>query len=161
MTTLTGVHFREATSADVPAMAQCRLVDATDNGAIDPRMAAYFDGQHHPRQALAPRIGYVALRSDTVIGYVAGHLTTRNACSGEVQYLFVAPAYRRHGIGTALLRLLAEWFHAQGAQRVCVAVALDSPQEARPFFESLGASQLKKNWLAWQNIAVVLHGSES
>ena len=43
-------------------------------------MAAYFNGQHHPQQALLPRVGYVALAGDAVIGYIAGNRTTRHAC---------------------------------------------------------------------------------
>ena len=151
---MAAIHFREATTNDVTAMVKCRLADPTDGGAADPRMQAYFDRQHHPQLALLSRVGYVALDNNTVIGYIAGHRTTRNGCSGEVQYLFVAPAYRRQGIATALLRLLAEWFKAQGAQKVCVGVAADSPAEAQPFFESVGASPLKKHWYAWENIEI-------
>lgn len=148
MTSITGIQFREATTADVPAMELC--------GAADPRMAAYFERRHHPHQALLPRVGYVALSNDAVIGYIAGHRTTRNGCAGEVQYLFVAPAYRRQGVATALLRLLAKWFQAHAAPRVCVAIAADSPVEAQPFYESLGASSLKRNWYGWDDIADVL-----
>src|SRR5205814_2077970 len=113
------VHFRKATTADVAAMAHCRLADPA-GGPADPRMAAYFDGQHHPQMALLPRVGYVALVGDEVVGYIAGHRTTRHACAGELQYLYVASAYRRRGIASALLRLLAAWFREQGATRVCV-----------------------------------------
>jgi GNAT superfamily N-acetyltransferase len=119
-------------------------------------MAAYFDGQHHPQQALAPRVGYIAYRDNEVLGYIAGHCTTRNGCSGELQYMFVAPASRRRGVGAALLRLLAGWFHDQGATRVCVPIAADSPAEARPFCEALGAVPLQKNWYFWNDIAALL-----
>jgi len=156
MTSNPKIRFREASSADVPAIVQCRLADPTDNGAADPRMGAYFDGQHHPQQALAARVGYVAVRDSEVIGYVAGHRTTRNGCSGELQYMFVAPAHRRRGIGAALLRLIAGWFHDQGATRVCVPIAADSRPEARPFCEALGAIPLQKNWYFWKDIADIL-----
>ena len=119
-------------------------------------MTAYFDRRHHPQQALGPRVGYVAVDNQGLVGYIAGHRTTRNGCSGEVQYLFVGIAHRRRGIGTALVRLLAEWFQSQAAQHVCVPVAGDSPPEARPFFESLGARPLKKNWYAWEDVGIVL-----
>jgi GNAT superfamily N-acetyltransferase len=154
MASIEGVHFREATRADVAAMAQCRLSDPT-TGAADSRMAAYFDRQHHPQQALLPRVGYVALAGDAVIGYIAGHRTTRHSCAGEVQYLFVAPAYRRRGIAATLLRLLAGWFREQGATRVCVNVDTDSPA-AQPFYASLGASALNKYWYVWEDIGVIL-----
>jgi GNAT superfamily N-acetyltransferase len=154
MTSPENVGFRPATSADVAAIAQCRSTDP-DAGAADWRMAAYFDLKHHPRQALRSRAGYLAFEGDAVIGYIAGHRTTRYACAGEVQYLFVAPAYRRRGIAAALLRLLAAWFREQGASRVCVDLDADSPA-ARPFYVSLGASALNKRWYVWEDIGVVL-----
>jgi GNAT superfamily N-acetyltransferase len=123
-------------------------------GPADRRMAAYFSGEHHPQQALLPCVGYVALVGDVVIGYIAGHRTTRHGCTGEVQYLFVAPAYRRRGVATALLRLLADWFRKESAQRVCVCVDADSPA-AQPFYDSVGALSLKKYWRVWEDIGVL------
>jgi GNAT superfamily N-acetyltransferase len=152
------ITFRTATSADVPSMAECRLSDPYFEaaGQGDPRMAAYLDGHHHPQQALAARIAYVAVARGEVIGYIAGHLTTRHQCDGELQHLFVTPARRRRRIGTALLGLLAKWFHEQGARKICVAVANDSPAEARPFVEEVGAVPLKRHWHAWDDIGVVI-----
>ena len=122
------IVFRRATSADVPAMVRCRLNDAA-TGPADPRMAAYLDGEHQPQQALPPRAGYVALRGEQVVAYIAGHRTNRHGCQGELQYLYVAPGDRRRGLGTGLLRLLAEWFREQGVQKVCVGIANDSPTQ--------------------------------
>ena len=136
-------------------MTRCHLADPA-NPVADSRMAGYFAHQHHPQQALSARIGYVALINDAIVGYIAGHRTTRHGCAGEVQYLFVAPQYRRRGIATALLRLLAKWFYSQTAAKVCVALADDSPMEAKPFYESVGAAPLKPYWYAWEDIAAVL-----
>jgi GNAT superfamily N-acetyltransferase len=154
MTQIREVQFRVAASTDVAAMAHCRLSDPAA-GPADERMLAYFNGQHHPQQALLPRVGYVAHVAGSIVGYVAGHLTIRHACAGEVQYLFVAPAYRRRGVATSLLRLLAGWFREQRATKVCVCVDADSPA-ALPFYESLGASPFKKYWYAWKDIGVLL-----
>jgi hypothetical protein len=74
--------FPVATRTDVAAMGQRRLTDAAA-GPADSRMAAYFNGQHHPQQALLPRVGYVALAGNTVVGYIAGHRTARHACASE------------------------------------------------------------------------------
>ena len=155
MTSIDSVQFREATAADVPAMMLCHLTDPTSSAA-DPRMAVYLDGHHHPQKALPPRIAYVALVNGEVIGYIAGHRTTRHECAGEVQYLFVSPTFRRGGIATHLLRLLAAWFQSQGADKVCVGVADDSPPEAQPFYKSVGASAFKKYWYAWEDIGTLL-----
>jgi GNAT superfamily N-acetyltransferase len=148
------VHIREATSADVAAIAQCRSSDPAA-GPADWRMAGYFDGRHHPHRALPPRIGFVALDAGNVVSYIAGHLTTRFGYQGELQYLFVAPEYRRHGVATTLLRHLAAWFRDHDATRVCVDVNLDSPSAA-PFYERLGARSFKPHWWGWDDITVVL-----
>lgn len=154
MVALGDITLRQATSADVPAMAQCRLADRAA-GRVDPRMAAYLDGQHHPQQARPPRVGYVALSGAQIVAYIAGHHTKRHGCEGELQYFFVAPAYRRHGLGTALLRLLAAWFLEHGVHQVCVGIANDSPAEAKPFVEHHGAVPLKKHWYVWEDIGAV------
>jgi GNAT superfamily N-acetyltransferase len=115
-------------------------------------MAAYLDGEHHPQRALGPRMAFVAMMGGAVVGYAAAHLTTRHGCAGEVQYLFVNPGYRRRGIGSELLRRLADWLTAQGAHRVCVPLANDSPPEAKPFLQRAGASPVQRFWYGWDNI---------
>jgi GNAT superfamily N-acetyltransferase len=144
------IQYRVATIADAPQMASSRLAD-TAAGPADPRIAAYLAGQHHPQKALPPRIGYVALAGSRVVGYIAGHLTRRFDCEGEVQYLYVAPEYRRDGIASALLLELAGWFIQQKAFRVCVDVNPDSPA-ARPFYLHHGATALRPGWMVWEDI---------
>lgn len=151
------VSIRVATSSDIQAIAHCRANDPAA-GPPDSRMCAYLDGAHHPQHALLPRIGYVAAVDQTAVGYIAGHLTSRHGCEGEVQYLFVAPAMRRLGIGTELLRRMALWFQRHEARMVCVCLDADSPS-ARRFYTQTGASQLSENrplWFVWQDIAASL-----
>jgi GNAT superfamily N-acetyltransferase len=134
-------------------MSDTRLTDP----AVGPesRIAAYLDGVHHPQQALPARIAYVALLDDVVVGYIAGHLTRRFGCDGELQYLFVAPRHRRGGVAIELLRLLAGWFTEQGAAKVCVNADVDSPG-AVPFYTSRGATALNRHWYVWDDITSVL-----
>jgi GNAT superfamily N-acetyltransferase len=148
------VEYREATVADVPAMAFCRANDAVV-GPADGRMLAYFEGRHHPQLALAPRIGYVAVANEIVIGYVAGHETQRFNCRGEVQYLYVTSEYRRQGVGTALLKQLARWFQVRAATRVCVDVNAESPPAA-PFYLACGAERINAHWFVWPNVSSIL-----
>jgi GNAT superfamily N-acetyltransferase len=142
------VTYREATSIDVPAMEACRRGDP-EAGRADPRMEAYLDGLHHPGQALAPRVAFVAESDGQVAGYIAGHLTRRFKCRGELQYLYVAPVHRRTGVASSLVRLLAQWFLARRAHRVCVNAAND---RAEAFYHSVGAEDLKPHWLVWDDI---------
>jgi GNAT superfamily N-acetyltransferase len=142
--------YREALAADVPAMVQCRAADALD-GPADPRMAAYLTGAHHPQGALPPRAGFVAIVDGSIVGYIAGHLTERFGCQGELQYLYVTPAYRRSGVGRNLLRRLAAWFAGQQVLRVCVNVDAKSAG-ARPFYLKMAATDLRPHWMEWRDI---------
>ena len=144
------VEIREATIADVPAMVECRSADV-EAGPADARMAAYFEGRHHPQKARMERTGYVATVAGTVIGYCAGQLTTRFDCDGELQYLYVNPAWRRQRLAAALVRAMAGWFQTRGAVRVCV----NADDPAVEFYRRMGAQPLmpgKPHWWVWENI---------
>ena len=147
------VRYRAATSADVPAMERCRAADA-ESGPADARMAAYLEGRHHPQQARAARTALVALANDEVVGYIAGHATTRYGCAGELQYLYVVPGFRRRGVARELLRALAEWFEREGIGRVCVNADLESAG-AVPFYRAQGAAPLNEYWYVWEDIGEV------
>lgn len=153
------LEYRGASSADVPAMERCRAADA-ESGPADPRMAAYFDGRHHPQQALAARIGFIALDGPEVVGYIAAHATTRFGCTGEVQYLYVTPDYRGSGVGRQLLRCVAEWFQENGIARVCVNADVES-DGAVPFYTANGARALNTYWYVWDDIRVLAQGEVS
>ncbi|MFL5557173.1 MAG: GNAT family N-acetyltransferase [Gemmatimonadaceae bacterium] len=148
------ITYREAISADVPAMERCRDGD-TQAGPADARMAAYLDGKHHPQQALPPRTAFVALAGDDVVGYIAGHATERYGCAGEVQYLYVAPGYRRRRVAHNLLRSVARWFQTRDIRRVCVNANIES-LAAVAFYAAEGAVPLNKYWYIWEDIGVLL-----
>jgi GNAT superfamily N-acetyltransferase len=118
-------------------------------------MAAYLEGRHHPQQALAPRTAFVALAGDDIVGYIAAHVTNRYGCGGEVQYLYVVPRYRRHGVARALLRFVARWFQAQSIARVCVNADVESAG-AVAFYSAEGAAPLNKHWYLWEDFGIVL-----
>lgn len=62
--------------------------------------------------------------SDRLVGFIAGHLTRRYGCDGELQWVDVISEHRRIGVASELLCLLAEWFVGQKAFRICVNVEL-------------------------------------
>ena len=152
------IQIQRATVADASRMTECRSGDQ-EAGPADARMADYLDGRHHPQKALAGRAAFLATADGDVAGYIAGHLTRRFACEGELQYLYVAPAFRRSGIASMLLQELSRWFGEQGAARICVDVNDDSPG-ARPFYASLGAQPLRPHWMFWPNIQTTLSARE-
>ena len=148
------ISYRVASVLDVPAMLRIRETDH-ESGPGDERMISYLDGRHHPHKALAPRTVWIAETDTGVAGYVGGHLSRRFDCDGELQYLYVAPSYRRSGVAGVLVRHLARWFVEHGAQRICVNVNQESPG-ARPFYRSLGADDLQAHWMVWPDIKVVI-----
>jgi GNAT superfamily N-acetyltransferase len=46
---------------------------------------------------------YVAAEPEGFVGYVAGHLTRRYECDGELQWIDVRPEHRRIGFATQLM----------------------------------------------------------
>lgn len=149
------VHYREADQSDIPAMARIRAEGGWEGGAPEERMARYLAGEHHPQQALAPRVIHVALDGDAMVGFVAGHLTRRLGCDGELQWIFVSPEVRGSGVAGELVRRLAAWFVERGAARICI-----DPGDvaARRFYRRLGAGDLNQHWMVWEDIGVVLRG---
>lgn len=143
------IRYREATVADVPEIVRCRAGEPSF-GPADPRMALYLEGKHDPQHALPPRVIFVGLEGDSVIGYIGGHLTKRFGCDGELQYLYVIPRHRRSGNASAMLALLAGWFAEREASRICVDVGHAT---ARAFYTRHGATELSPHWLVWDDIA--------
>jgi ribosomal protein S18 acetylase RimI-like enzyme len=148
------VLYREADPSDIPTMARIRT-EGEGGGAPEDRMARYLAREHHPQQALMPRVIYVALEGDSLLGYAAGHLTRRYACDGELQWIYVVPERRGSGVASELLRQLASWFVEQNASRICVDVD-PANTSAICFYTRHGAETLNQYWLVWNDINVVL-----
>lgn len=146
--------YRKIQLSDVAGMARLRANDSGSEEHWRERIQLYFTGQHHPQKALAPRAGFVCVDGDQVAGLVAGHLTLRFGCDGELEWISVSPAYRGQKIGFGLLRMLAEWFVAQNARFVCVNVD-PTNEPARRFYAANGAYDLRPHWMAWKDIGTV------
>jgi GNAT superfamily N-acetyltransferase len=149
------IQYRQAERSDIPHMARIWGLEKGEDGTSEERMTAYFDGVHHPQHALLPRLIYVAFEGNTLIGYVAGHLTRRFACDGELQWIYVTPEGRRKGVASELLLRLGAWFKEQHASRVCVNVAA-SNVVAHRFYARNGAEVMNEHWLVWNDVSAVI-----
>jgi GNAT superfamily N-acetyltransferase len=98
-------------------------IEKGEGGTSQERMTLYFDGLHNPQRALPPRVIFLAEEGDSLLGYIAGHLTRRFDFDGELEWLYVNPARRRTGVASGLMPCLAAWFKQQKAARICVNVA--------------------------------------
>jgi GNAT superfamily N-acetyltransferase len=134
---------------EVRNVATLRSDNDTQHAFWENRITAYLQGIHHPQHALAPRVIYVARQDGKVLGFIAGHLSTRYQCEGELQWVDVLETNRREGIATALLAKLAGWFQWHNAKKICVDAANDG---AKAFYEKSGAKKLNEHWLYWDDI---------
>ena len=149
------VLFREAAKTDIPAMAQIRAASWGDGEYWEKRMLGYMECEIHPQKALKPRVVFVASEKEAVVGLIAGHLTRRYECDGELEWIDVVAERRGSGIATGLLERLAEWFVAQKALRICVDVQPKNTV-ARRFYRKHGAAELNPHWMVWNDIRKVL-----
>ena len=149
------VLYRPATLLDVTEMAQLRSEHWGNAPDWERTIASYLSGEYHPRQALLPRVAILAEQDGEVIGFIAGHLTRRPQCDGELQWINVSPDHRGQGVATELLRELADWFASNNARRICVDVQPRN-RTARAFYVRNGAEPLNDHWLVWNDIARVM-----
>ena len=149
------LHYRQVEASDIPALARIRAADWGSEEYWTARISGYLNGELHPQKALAPRVMYVALDVDSILGFIAGHLTRRYGCDGELEWVNVVPERRGTGISSELLRLLAAWFVEQKARKVCVDVDPANPV-ARKFYARHGAVTLNPHWMVWNDIGEVL-----
>jgi ribosomal protein S18 acetylase RimI-like enzyme len=146
------IQYRQALEADVPVLANIRAQEwGTQEYWVD-RIMGYIQGKIHPGNALPQRILYLAFDNNDIIGFIAGHLTARFNCNGELQWINVLPGYRDNGIATKLLSLLAAWFIENNALKVCV----DPDNSARKFYTKHGAVPLNQHWLVWNDIGIII-----
>ena len=143
--------YRRARHTDIPVMAEIR---AADWGTVEywrDRFLQYLAHELRPKESLAARVSFVCVDRERVVVLIAGHLTRRFSCNGELQWISVLPQYRGRGVAGELLRRLAKWFARHDALRVCVDV--DPANEvARHFYARHGAEDLKPPWMVWKDI---------
>jgi ribosomal protein S18 acetylase RimI-like enzyme len=150
------ILYRKANDADIIPMAQIRDHEwGTENYWIT-RIGGYMRGEHHPQHALMPRIIFVAEDKEKIIGFIAGHLTTRLGCNGELEWINVIPEYRKTGVASELLYHLAKWFVEQNSTKVCIDVAAENIP-AQKFYRKHGAKNLNNHWLFWEDMTVVMN----
>jgi len=146
------ITIKLATESDIPSLARLRSLGWGDIDYWMPRVAAYMNGENNPQKALPQRIVYAAADGDIIAGFIAGHLTKRLDCEGELQWIDVDTKYRRKGVASELVRVLAKWFEDQGAHKICVD---PGNENAREFYVANGAENLNAHWMYWKDITTL------
>ena len=99
------------------------------------------------------RVIVVAEIDDAIVGFIAGQLTTRYNCQGELQWLDVASNFRRKKLASKLVHVLAQWFIQKDAYKICVDPGNDA---ARLFYSAIGATNLNAHCMHWEDIRQIL-----
>lgn len=146
---MTNVSYREANIQDIPSLAKIRGANLEAEEHWSNRISNYMSGNQNPQQALRPRIIYVAVIDGIIIGFIAGHLTRRINCEGELQWINIIENYRGNGIASELVKFLCNWFIDQKSYRICVDPGNDL---ARQFYKKNGARNLNDHWMFWNDI---------
>lgn len=149
-----GIACREATVADVGELARLRATAWGTESYWQARLTGYMNGEIHPQESLPPRVVLVAFEDATIVGFIAGHLTRRFGCDGELEWIDVSPERRRAGVASLLLRALASWFEHHHARYICVDVDPGNAP-ARALYRKHGAEDLNPHWLVWRDIRTV------
>ena len=149
----TDIFYRAANEKSIPQLANIRARNSGTEEHWNQRIAGYINGTHNPQQSLEVRIIYAAFQNENIVGFIAGHLSRRFGCDGELQWIDVVEERRRQGIGSTLVRCLATWFTTQNAYKICVDPGNDN---TRKFYESTGAVELNQHWMYWEDISAIL-----
>jgi ribosomal protein S18 acetylase RimI-like enzyme len=149
------VVYREAESSDIPAMARIREATGGSEEFWANRISGYLNGTHNPQKALPPRVIFVAQQDDSIIGFIAGHLTEHHGCDGELEWINIIPEQRGKGAASELFLRLVRWFVERNVSRVCVDCAPDNAAALR-FYKRHGAEPLNEYFLVWNNIRATL-----
>jgi ribosomal protein S18 acetylase RimI-like enzyme len=142
------VTLRPAEETDVPSMAAIRSLEWGSETFWTDRITRYLRGQHSPQQALPDRAAFVAIEGADLVGFVAGHMTRRLGCDGELQWINVARENRGLGVAGQLMTKIGLWFVAQNARRICVNVD-PANLTARRLYCRHGAQILNHQWMIW------------
>ena len=120
------MQIREAIQTDIPALAQIRAQSwGTEEYWVN-RISGYMQASKNPKDSLKKRVLFVAIEEEKIVGLVAGHLTQRFGCEGELQWINVLEAYQGQKIATDLFQQMANWFVEQEALYICVNVEPDN-----------------------------------
>jgi GNAT superfamily N-acetyltransferase len=150
--------IRPAEGSDVSAMAAIRAQEWETQAYWERRIGNYLRGEIGAQQALQGYAAvFVAIREGAVIGFIAGHLTRRHGCQGELEWMDVVARYRRQGIAGKLIVTLTSWFVEQNALRICIDVH-PTNTAARGLYAKYGALPLNPHWMVWEDVRVAVSG---
>jgi GNAT superfamily N-acetyltransferase len=161
---LASLLLREATSADIPRLAELHVSAWNDTyaplltgppvGVRERQWRQAFDQPEH-------WFCYVLVRPDgELVGFTKGVFRADHEIPGELNKLFLARGYQRLGLGRRLVGHVVHRFRAAGL--TAMAAYVDPRNPSCGFFERLGGRWLVEpdgrvnfSWYVWRDLAVL------
>lgn len=109
-------------------------------GSTYAREAAFSDNEWLSRAARMngeARIGYLAMENGAACGIAAGFLDEQDSTRAQLVSMWVAPAYRRTGLGRLLVNAIKDWAESRGA-RILLLMVTNCNAGAIKFYERIG-----------------------
>jgi ribosomal protein S18 acetylase RimI-like enzyme len=139
-------RFRDATPADIPALAQLHVIawSATYPGTLSPPTFAIREWQW--RKAFTEEndgswFCLVIEKPDgALVGFAKGRRSSHPEYDGELNKIYLLPEYYRLGLGRRLVGHVSRRFLAQGLNSMWLCGEPDNP--SRAFHEALGGHNL-------------------
>ena len=163
-------HINLSRTVNEPFEIEIRLASSADTGRIDEINRQSWGGGITTHELLEARHGaingrdwtthisesvaahlkqadvttFVAEHDSQVVGFAAGQIKSEGPSDiGVVSYNAVDPAFRGHGVGTALIKHVMAYLKTKGARALTV-VTLEEDQAACRIYERLGFQRLTR-----------------
>jgi len=122
-------NLERITTENVAAFKTMRLCSLEDSpsafGSTYAREAAFSDSEWVTRAANMNgerKIGYLAMNNGAGCGIAAGFLHEQDSTKAQLVSMWVAPAYRRTGLGRMLVAAIKEWALSRGVRTLLLMV---------------------------------------
>ena len=149
------MKIRKLLEEDITALAQIRSLEwGTEEYWIN-RIEGYLAKVKNPQGAKSERTILVLEVENKVVGFIAGHATSRYDCQGELQWINVLHEFQGQSLASYLLKELAKWFVENNILSVCVNVEPDNAT-AIAFYTKNQAQSINEHWMKWDDISVLL-----
>ena len=125
-----------------------------DHSSRYSRWQTYFKGQSPPTSKPERLMLKAVTKDNKIIGYLAGHLTTRYNMDAEIQSLYVLKQEQKKDVGTKLLAEFIKWLMNLDAKILCVGIKPENKYKA--FYLKHGGQYINEHWIFWQDIGLLL-----
>jgi GNAT superfamily N-acetyltransferase len=143
-----GPAMAEAFADHWGALAIDSLLPSSDDSASEELLAELDDMSEDDTYSNSPGFCFIALDQDLVAGGILCNARlVERADTGRVGSVFVRPAYRRRGIGRALMLTAFAAFWRSGIRRIILDTDADSFTDSPRFYMTFGMRPYRREFL--------------